>query len=249
MSVVHPGCARARSGNPCQGDKGWRGFTLIEALVVLAVLALLAAVLMPTLARAREQARAGVCQSNLRQIGSAFQLYLQDYDDTYPHLNDPSLFMGRKWRWPLQPYLALAGRRTGPLTSQGFVPAVLLCPSDAVAPVSYDSTSYAYAAAFYLRPSVTPTDKFFWAAGEAMEPQHAAAVLHPAQKVLAGEWLSNHQAISSPDLGWWDTRGARNYLFADGHVRLLPAGRIRSARDGLPDPNLTVGGVAGRDID
>ncbi len=226
-----------------------RGFTLIELLVVIAVIAMLAAMLLPVFARARESARKATCQSNLRQIGSGFQLYLQDYDQTYPHVGDPMLFIGRKWRWPLQPYLSFGGQRTGELTSRGFNPAVLLCPSDPAAGPKYDYTSYAYSASFYLRAASAPTDKFFWAAGEPMQAQSEAAVLTPAQKILAGEWGSNHEALPGTDLGWWDTRGARTFLFADGHVKLVPAGRVRSARDGLPDPNLTVDGVAGRDVD
>lgn len=223
------------------------GFTLIEVLVVIAVIALLAAILMPVLARARESARKTTCQSNLRQIGNAFSLYLQDYDQLYPHLNDASLFMGRKWRWPLQSYLTFTGRRTGALTSEAFTPAVLVCPSDAAA-TQYDSTSYAYAASFYLAARTTPTDKQFWAAGEPMQAQSEAAVTYPARKILCGEWSSNHEPVSGNDLGWWDTRGARSFVFADGHVQRVPADRILTARDGLPDPNLTVGGVGGCDI-
>lgn len=63
-----------------------RGFTLIELLVVIAIIALVAAIIFPTFARARESAHRTSCVSNLRQIGMAFQMYLQDHDDTYPWL-------------------------------------------------------------------------------------------------------------------------------------------------------------------
>lgn len=56
------------------------GFTLIELLVVLAIIAILAAILLPVLARAREAGRKAACTSNLRQIGLAFSLYRSDYD-------------------------------------------------------------------------------------------------------------------------------------------------------------------------
>jgi len=61
-----------------------RGFTLIELLVVIAIISILAAILFPVFARARENARKAACMSNLKQIGLAVQMYLQDYDGTFP---------------------------------------------------------------------------------------------------------------------------------------------------------------------
>jgi prepilin-type N-terminal cleavage/methylation domain-containing protein len=61
-----------------------RGFTLIELLVVIAILAILAAILFPVFAEARDKARQTACLSNLRQIGTATMMYVQDHDDTYP---------------------------------------------------------------------------------------------------------------------------------------------------------------------
>src|SRR5512142_1907301 len=58
-----------------------RGFTLIELLVVIAIIAILAAILFPVFAQAREKARGVSCLSNFRQLGTAFQMYLQDYDE------------------------------------------------------------------------------------------------------------------------------------------------------------------------
>src|ERR1041384_3721966 len=58
-----------------------RGFTLIELLVVIAIIAILAAILFPAFAAAREMARGASCKSNLKQIGSAMQMYAQDYDE------------------------------------------------------------------------------------------------------------------------------------------------------------------------
>ncbi len=61
-----------------------KGFTLIELLVVIAIIALLAAIIFPVFARARENARRSSCQSNLKQIGMGFLMYTQDSDEVYP---------------------------------------------------------------------------------------------------------------------------------------------------------------------
>ena len=61
-----------------------KGFTLIELLVVIAIIAILAAILFPVFARAREKARQTSCLSNQKQIGLGLMMYCQDYDETYP---------------------------------------------------------------------------------------------------------------------------------------------------------------------
>ncbi len=61
-----------------------RGFTLIELLVVIAIIAILAAILFPVFAKAREKARQATCTSNFKQVGLAVMQYVQDYDETFP---------------------------------------------------------------------------------------------------------------------------------------------------------------------
>src|SRR5579862_5455882 len=80
------------------------GFTLIELLVVIAVIAILAAILFPVFAQAREKARQASCMSNLRQIGMAFDMYVQDYDELLPDRRDLKLSLPGGWKpwttWP-----------------------------------------------------------------------------------------------------------------------------------------------------
>jgi len=74
-----------------QRRPGPSGFTLIELLVVIAIIAILAAILFPVFAQARDKARQVGCLSNLRQIGLATQMYAQDFDETPPPRNNPDV--------------------------------------------------------------------------------------------------------------------------------------------------------------
>ncbi len=94
-----------------------KGFTLIELLVVIAIIAILAAILFPVFAQAREKARQASCLSNLKQIGTAAMMYAQDYDERLASANfanSPAGLWGTPlwnaygwgYMWPLwQPYI------------------------------------------------------------------------------------------------------------------------------------------------
>ena len=229
------------------------GLTLMEMVVVIAIAAVLAAMLFPVAMRTREMSRRATCVSNLRQIGMAFSMYLADWDGAFPNTGDPYLWMGRRWRWPLADYL---GERTvkdpahpeDPLRSVR-TPEILVCPSDDTAREKWDTTSYGYSAAFYHSPSQVArmtTDDLWRLDRFPCVTQRAEWVTYPGHKVLVAEWLTNHSSIQ---VGWWDWRGGRNYLFVDGHVRYLRAMALNPAVNNLPDPNLTVGGIGGRDVE
>jgi prepilin-type N-terminal cleavage/methylation domain-containing protein len=227
----------------------YRAFTLVEVLVVIAVISVLISLLIPSLHKARSSALRIACAHNLKQIGLGVGLYLGDHDSIYPCAEDPVdpnywLWMGRGWRQRVEPYV---GGSVGVKN-----PSVLLCPEDRTDPGRYQSTSYAYSMAFYHSPQQInemsePADTYDASRVRRSIPQRAGSVSHPAAKILIGEWLSNH-AVVEDDGGWWCWLGARTFLFADGQVRFLQATEIRPARDELPDANLTVNGIKGRDL-
>src|ERR1051326_3694395 len=101
-------------------------FTLIELLVVIAVIAILAAILIPVFAQARAKARAISCLSNVKQVGAAFHMYAQDYDETCPSLWSGSANCqpsgancGSEWWYGLMPYVKGIGLIYCPERSDG----------------------------------------------------------------------------------------------------------------------------------
>jgi prepilin-type N-terminal cleavage/methylation domain-containing protein/prepilin-type processing-associated H-X9-DG protein len=118
-----------------------KAFTLIELLVVIAIIAILASILFPVFARARENARRASCMSNLKQINLGMLQYTQDYDEHYPMYRPGASTAARPYGWAdaIQPYLK---------SEQ-----IFQCPSDSAGPnddptyngsTSSGYTDYAY---------------------------------------------------------------------------------------------------------
>jgi prepilin-type N-terminal cleavage/methylation domain-containing protein/prepilin-type processing-associated H-X9-DG protein len=237
-------------------------FTLIELLVVIAIISILAGILFPVFAAAREKARQATCESNLDQIGLAFMQYVQDFDEMYPcDTSDPYLWQGEHFRWKIMPYLAIGQTKVstpGSYAATSSNAQILTCPSDPSA--SFNETSYAYAADFYLSSKqLSAVTSFLDLYGPPYgtlpivpAAQCDAQLSEPTQKILAGEWTDNHDHVVNPPVGWYPNPGTpdtfRNYLFADGHVKYWALSQIQNGYTGVPDPNTTIGGIGGADV-
>ncbi|MCX6366922.1 MAG: prepilin-type N-terminal cleavage/methylation domain-containing protein [Armatimonadetes bacterium] len=81
-----------------------KSFTLIELLVVIAIIAILAAILFPVFAQARDKARSAACLSNTKQLSLGVMMYAQDYDETLPVIGYNQMCRGR-WQWQIYPYV------------------------------------------------------------------------------------------------------------------------------------------------
>src|SRR2546426_9942105 len=120
-----------------------KGFTLIELLVVIAIIAILAAILFPVFAQAREKARAITCVSNIKQIGLGTAMYVQDYGETFRIAwGEPNDFT---WYLQVEPYIKigigtnqLSGRQSGDLAR-----GIWHCPDDFDGPATTSYTANA----------------------------------------------------------------------------------------------------------
>ena len=194
-----------------------RAFTLIELLVVIAIIAILAAILFPVFAQAREKARAASCMSNMRQLGLGLQMYFSDYDDTiffFGHNVDrsrvnPAAALGanasNRWWNQILPYTANDK-------------ALLICPSDSG-----------------KKPNSTDGKPRSYVANRAAESLTLAQVERPADIVVVTEkgvpfddsWfeppknLYNKPGFGEPVLALTRHTGGVNATFFDGHAKWM----------------------------
>ncbi len=192
-----------------------RGFTLIELLVVIAIIAILAAILFPVFARAREKARQTSCLSNLKQLGLGMLMYVQDYDETFVRSNfsgylnvapDPgnptfNWREGTLWykTWPtgILPYVK---------NSQ-----IFLCPS-----TTYHNNGIAYGIPSGCIDRSGQYAEFF------TRSVRLAELLKPAETIMIGEKFGGNPQYILSGIYYCmrdNHNEGSNVAFADGHAK------------------------------
>jgi prepilin-type N-terminal cleavage/methylation domain-containing protein len=199
---------------PSSSCRARRGFTLIELLVVIAIIAILAAILFPVFAQAREAARKTSCTSNLKQIGMAFAMYTQDFDECFPwaasNLGSPTT----TWYDLVEGYVKVGASGFGYQNGTGKQRTFYVCPSFSnlsvpmgpgapvppTFPAAQVTPAMSYAANGYLMPmankALLPNNPWFPGKG----PAALASINAPSSVVLVAHATGTRPSVAGDDV-------------------------------------------------
>ncbi|MEA3401028.1 MAG: DUF1559 domain-containing protein [Armatimonadota bacterium] len=194
--------------------KARNGFTLIELLVVIAIIAILAAILFPVFARAREKARQASCQSNLKQLGIALNMYAQDYDERLPWhcrttpVSDPNRnYTG--WNTQIFPYVK---------NEQLYV-----CPSDDWHNKTALCGGYGY--------NLSRLDLGSGLTQVGCDYANLAKLMYPAETIAicdsdGTKWVGHWDGANVQQLDFQKHNEGTNCCFVDGHVKWMKTAQL-----------------------
>ncbi len=231
-----------------------RGFTLIELLVVIAIIAILAAILFPVFAKAREKARQASCASNLKQLALGILMYVQDYDEMMPR-EVAWDYSGLVWHWydQVMPYVKNVQLYACPSTTRSGMNVQPAPPggqtwwSQSIPVVSYGfnlkmmrndypyDTGNTWRTQMKLGQIPRPSEAFL--IGDASGPDVCWRIWKLAWAEVCG-W----QLADCGDINLWRSEdharhnGGSNIAFVDGHVKWLAAEAILNLDGGCTVP-------------
>ena len=230
--------------------KACNAFTLIELLVVIAIIALLAAMIFPVFATARDKGRQAACLSNTRQLGVGLMLYVQDNDETFPFSYSPAL--GNYWPDLARPY---TGQKAGINATT-----IFLCPSDEGVGLTYSTNPQViglygtgmpanfFTSVVALPDVAEPTsivllgDTLTAVTGaglfsgsrtapvEFAYPHPALTKDHTKDGTWCRDWVvAATDGCNNKQIAWRHSGGA-NFVYCDGHAHWSKPGRLKGRK-------------------